>query len=432
MTISGWGNFPKENGTVNQPVTVSDLCCRLSNFNSVIPRGLGRSYGDSALAADMLSSLSLDCFIEFDRDNGILTCQSGVSLQDILKLAIPHGWFLHVTPGTKFVSVGGAIASDVHGKNHHAYGCFSQSLLSLKVLTPAHGIVTCSQEHNAPLFYATCGGMGLTGVIVEATIQLKAIKSSYIQETTIKAGNLEEALDLFEANADYSYSVAWIDCLSSGKSLGRSLLMLGEHEEQGELDYTEKKALPVPINMPAFMLNSATVTAFNHLYYARVRKKESQSNTHFNPFFYPLDGLANWNRLYGAKGFVQYQFVVPKEAGRDSMTRILKKIAHSGKGSFLAVLKAFGPENENYLSFPMEGYTLALDFKIQPGLFELLDELDRMVLDAGGRIYLAKDARMQPEVFSSSYPRLDNFREVIEYYDPDRHLSSRQSARLKI
>jgi len=337
-----------------------------------------------------------------------------------------------VTPGTRYVSIGGAIASDVHGKNHHIDGCFSQYIKSLLILTASGESIQCSSELNTELFYATCGGMGLTGLILEAEIYLKPIESSYIDEKIIKTSNLEHTIELFEEYENTTYSVAWIDCLASGAKLGRSLLMLGEHSRHGGLDIKTGSGLSVPLDMPSALLNSYSVSAFNALYYHRIRHAEITHQVHYQPFFYPLDAIQNWNKLYGKNGFTQYQFVIPKDAGLKGMTEILNRIVASKRGSFLAVLKAFGENNRNYLSFPMKGYTLALDFKIDRQLFSFLDELDRIVLDYGGRVYLTKDVRLSEENFKNSYNNWQKFVDVRRKYNADKLFNSLQSTRLGI
>jgi FAD/FMN-containing dehydrogenase len=318
----------------------------------------------------------------------------------------------------------------VHGKNHHVDGSFCDHVRALKIATASHGIIECSRELHPELFHATCGGMGLTGIIVDATFRLKPIRSADVTEVTIKARNLEEVLTLLDAHQKSTYSVAWIDCQSTGNALGRSLLMLGEHAEEGEFSTGSGGGLTIPMDMPTILLNRYSIQAFNALYYHRVRKQESRRQTHYDSIFYPLDGIHHWNRLYGKNGFTQYQFVLPKAAGVEGMTEVLRRISDSKRGSFLAVLKAFGKSNDNYLSFPMEGYTLALDFKLESGLLALLDELDRVVLDYGGRLYLTKDARMSEQTFKQGYPRWNEFMQVRTTYNADRAFNSLQSHRL--
>lgn len=430
MELSGWGRFPRVQADVGFPQSLPDFYEAVMREHPVIARGLGRSYGDSSLADHVLETRFYSRFQAFDEASGLLTCDAGVSLAEILEVFVPKGWFLPVTPGTRFVTVGGAIASDVHGKNHHVNGTFGQHVTEIGMLLGNGDELAVSPTQNADLFYATCGGMGLTGIITSATIRLKPIKSSKISETTIKAPDLEAVLNAFEENEGATYSVAWIDCLAKGKSLGRSLLMLGEHADSGDLIVPEAKTLSISFDMPTTLLNQRTIQAFNTLYYNRIRQQKITRTIGYEPFFYPLDKIANWNRLYGKPGFTQYQFVLPKEAGLSGMRSILERIAASGRGSFLAVLKAFGEANQNLLSFPMEGYTLALDFKAEPAVFELLNEIDELVLNFGGRLYLTKDARMSEVTFKASYPNWQQFEEVRGRYHAFGKFASRQSQRL--
>lgn len=430
MEISGWGRYPKIDAQVLLPKTGNDCAAALKDPSALIARGLGRSYGDSSLASQVLETTELHYFQEFNPETGVLACDAGVSLYEILNVFVPKGWFLPVTPGTRFVTVGGAIASDVHGKNHHIDGTFCEHVLSFDIALGNGEIVTASPLQNADLFHATCGGMGLTGVIVAARIGLKPISSSDILETTIKAPNLDAVLDGFEKYAVSTYSVAWIDCLAKGADLGRSLLMIGEHATDGGLKVASKKPLTIPMDAPAQLLNPLSIKAFNTLYYGKVMQAEQSRRTSFETYFYPLDQMLHWNRLYGKPGFLQYQFVIPTATGREGMRRILEEISDSGQGSFLAVLKAFGKQNNNLLSFPLEGYTLALDFKVTPTIFALLDRLDQLVLQYGGRLYLAKDARMTEQTFKQSYPRWQEFEAVRSKYHAIGKFASLQSQRL--
>ncbi|MEW5755706.1 MAG: FAD-binding oxidoreductase [Pseudomonadota bacterium] len=431
MQLSGWGNYPVVEAEVRDVADVADIEAGLVNFHGIV-YGKGRSYGDSALAGEVLRTERFDRILAFDAHTGRVRCQAGVTLAALLEIFVPRGWFLPVTPGTKFVTVGGAIASDVHGKNHHHHGCFSQYVVSLALLLPDGRIERCSPVENAELFHAVCGGMGLLGVILDAELQLKPIASAFIEEKTLKAGNLAEVMELFDQHAAATYSVAWIDCLRTGKHLGRSLLMLGEHSEDGGLSLPGKTPVTVPVNLPGLALNRFSIAAFNALYYQRVRARETVRRVHYEPFFYPLDRILHWNRMYGRKGFAQYQFVIPREAGARGMHEILRFIADSKRGSFLAVLKLLGAQNANWLSFPFEGYTLALDFKMDAGLLEFLDRLDRLVLYYGGRIYLAKDARMSEATFRRGYPRWERFVELRRRLGADRVFNSLQSQRLGI
>lgn len=435
MKLSGWGRYPVIEAVEHAPRNSAAAIAALDTIgtgDSITPRGLGRSYGDSALGPNVLNTRHLDQLLSFDEERGVLRCAAGVSLATILDVFVPRGWFPPVTPGTKFVTVGGAIASDVHGKNHHHSGCFSEHVLEMQVATPAEGLVTCSREQHAELFHATAGGMGLTGLILEACIQLKPIRSANVNETTLKAANLEEALALFQTHEKADYSVAWIDCLATGKSMGRSLISLGEHADHGPLAARRGPQLGVPVDMPGALLNRYSIRAFNTLYYHRVRSARAQRCVHYDPFFYPLDSIANWNRMYGGKGFVQYQCVLPIAAGAQGLTTVLQRIVDSGRGSFLAVLKVFGQGNSNLLSFPTAGYTLALDFKVDNNVFALLNELDSIVLDHQGKIYLTKDARMSAATFRRCYPAWETFAAVRQRYGADTLFHSHQSRRLEI
>ncbi len=400
--------------------------------DNLIAYGNGRSYGDSALAKNIIEVKPHNYFLGFDEQKGLLTVQAGVLLSEILESFVPRGWFLKVTPGTKLITIGGAIASDVHGKNHHVEGCFSECVESFKIMLADGVVVNSSREENPELFLATCGGMGLTGVIIEAQIYLKKINSKYIDQITIKTKNLRETFDAFEEYSGSPYSVAWIDCLAKGDEIGKCLLMVGDFKDDGDLSYTRKGGLSIPFNFPSFALNNYTVRAFNWLYYGKVGKRVSRQKVEIDTFFYPLDAIGNWNRIYGKGGFTQYQCILPKEISYDGLKEILRTISDSGKGSFLAVVKLYGKENANYLSFPIEGYSLALDFKIEKGLFELLEELDKIVLKYKGRIYLTKDVSVSRETFEQGYPDIEKFRAYRKENNMNNKFESLQSKRVGI
>lgn len=400
--VTNWGNFPIVEKEMKSEDSFRKIKEFVQNHNEVIARGNGRCYGDSSLGEHIFSTKKLNKFISFDRLNGIIECESGVLLSDVLEIAVPQGYFLYVTPGTKFVSVGGAIASDVHGKNHHAEGCFSEYVIEFKLMIENGDIINCSREENSDKFWATIGGMGLTGIILTAKFKLKNIESAYIRQESIKAENLDEIFNLFEESESWTYTVAWIDCLQKGKNIGRSILMRGEHAFQHELPQKfkekplrlKKKFEPtVPFYFPGFVLNALTVKIFNYLYYKKQSKKEVKNFIDYETFFYPLDFVHDWNKIYGKSGFIQYQMMIPKESGKEGMKKILETIANSGNGSFLAVLKLYGKENpEAYNSFPFEGYSLALDFKVNSKLKKLIDQLDDIVEQYNGKIYLTKDS----------------------------------------
>lgn len=400
--VTNWGNFP----VVEKEMKSEDTLRKIQDFvkgnNEIIARGNGRCYGDASLSEHIFSTKRLKKLMSFDRLNGIIECESGVLLSEILEVTVPQGYFLYVTPGTKFISVGGAIASDVHGKNHHAEGCFSEYVLSFSLLNENGDVLSCSRTENADKYWATIGGMGLTGIILSARFKLKNIETAYIRQESIKAENLDEIFNLFDESEDWTYNVAWIDCLQKGAHIGRSIMLRGEHAFKHQLPKTlqenplrlKKKYNPtVPFYFPNFVLNNTTVKLFNYFYYKKQAKKEVKSHVDYETFFYPLDVVKDWNKIYGKSGFIQYQFVIPKKSGKEGMRKILETIAKSGNGSFLAVLKLFGRNSPlAYNSFPFEGYTLALDFKVNSKLKNLVKDLDKIVEEYGGRIYLAKDS----------------------------------------
>jgi FAD/FMN-containing dehydrogenase len=427
--ISGWGNYPVQESQCITPSTVGLLRTTVNLEGSLLARGMGRSYGDSANANKVLGTSYCNHFIDFDEHTGKLTAESGITLREILTVIVPKGWFLRVTPGTSYVTLGGAIASDVHGKNHHITGTFGQHVTSLSIVLGTGKVVTASPQHHADLFHATCGGMGLTGVIISATIQLLPIRSSFINKKTIKADCIEAACEAFNSNGNAAYSVAWIDCLSKGKSLGRSVLMLGAHAEQGQLEIDIKQTVSVPFATPSALLNSLTMKAFNTAYWHKSKHNQNQTIS-LMPFFYPLDAVGKWNKLYGKKGFLQFQCVLPKTDGVANMRKLLTEISKSGEASFLAVLKQFGTANKNLLSFPIEGYTLALDFKLSASTLQTVSRLEEMVVDMGGRLYLTKDAVMHEKTFKTTYPNWEKFEAVREKYGAIGKFSSAQSKRL--
>jgi decaprenylphospho-beta-D-ribofuranose 2-oxidase len=437
MKISNWGKYPfieAEEYYVENYVQARE---KLHQNKKIIARGMGRSYGDSSLQNHILSMLAMNRFVHYDKENGILCCEAGTSLRDILELIIPDAWFLPVTPGTKHVSVGGAIAANVHGKNHHKEGSFCSYVLWIKLMTAKGEILHLSREENSDIFYATCGGMGLTGLILEAAFSLKKIENVFMRQSQLKARNLDQIFHFFEEYRDQTYSVAWIDCLAGKKNIGKSILMLGEHAFNHELNskqtlmkhqYQFHEKFTIPFYLPAFVLNSYTVKLFNSLF-ASLKKDKRTFIGSFDPFFYPLDAIAEWNKIYSKKGFLQYQFVLPVKNSYDGMKEILEKISSSGMGSFLAVLKLFGKEEFPH-SFPMEGYTLALDFPISSRIWKFLDRLDDIVMQYDGRFYAAKDARLGTKALGAVYPDYQKILEVKKKTDPHHVFVSRQAERL--
>ncbi len=437
--IANWGNYPVMESDEQRFSYLDQLHRLVKEKEGYIPRGNGRCYGDASLADTTISTLRYDKILEFDTENGIFECESGLTLDRILDVIVPRGWFLPVTPGTKFITVGGAIGSDVHGKNHHVDGSFSNHIIRMDVLLADGRTLTCSRDSYPDLFEATCGGMGLTGIVTTVRFRLKKIESAYIRQKQVKAKNLDEILRLFEEYKGYTYSMAWIDCLTKGDNFGRSILTIGEHATVEELSDKQrksplippkKKQITFPFNLPWWVLNSFTVKAFNFLYYGKNFKKEINNVVPYEPFFYPLDAILHWNRGYGKRGFVQYQFVLPLEA-KEGLVEILTRISDKKMGSFLVVLKVFGHQDD-MISFPFEGYTLAMDFPVRKGLFEFLDELDEVVLRYKGRLYMSKDARMKPFMLERGYPRLQEFKDIVKKYNPLYRIRSVQSKRLDL
>lgn len=435
MKLSGWGRYPTSHADLVAPAGEQAMQSYLQSHSAhCIARGSGRSYGDAALSETVLSSRHLDHFVEFDNDRAMIRCGAGLNLDEVLRVSMARGFILPVLPGTRFVSVGGAIAADIHGKNHHRDGCFSEHVHSLRLLLASGEIRRCSRAENPDLFAATCGGMGLTGIILDACLQLYKVPGIFIKNRTIRADNLAEAIERLTSYSQSKYAVAWVDCLARGKGLGRSVLYLGDHAEQASRKtiyrHQSGKLFSVPFSTPGFLLNSLTMRSFNKLYYSLQARRQTEELVHYQRYFFPLDRIQNWNRLYGRRGFQQYQLVLPENQTLAGMTAILERVSAAGKGSFLAVLKQFGTANNNPLSFPMAGFTLTLDFKMEPGLNELLEQLDDIVLEHGGRIYLAKDARMSETMFKAGYPRWQEFLDIRRQVDPEGRFSSLQSRRL--
>ena len=387
---------------------------------SLLPWGLGRSYGDSCVndGHAVIATRGLDRILSFDRERGVIVCEAGISLAEILELVVPAGWFLPVTPGTKFVTVGGAIANDVHGKNHERVGTFAHHVRSIELLRSDRGRETCSLERNAELFRATVGGLGLTGLVVSAELALRPISNPFIELETIKFENVAEFRRLSRASRDdYEYVVAWLDCVSGGKGLGRGLLTRGNHagSEHNERRRRRRARLAIPVDFPGFALSTPVVRAFNALYYHRQWRQRVGAVVHYDPFLYPLDAIHDWNRIYGRRGFYQYQCVVPDGEG-GVIEELLTLIAAAGAGSFLAVLKEFGDKPSlGLLSFARPGMTLALDFPNRGApTLDLLDRLDTLVTRAGGAVYPAKDARMPQAAFKAYFPRWAEFESYID------------------
>ncbi len=438
--LSGWGRYPVLDCRVETPQTLDGLRQCLGN-GPMIARGAGRSYGDSALNPDLTVSMArFNRMLNFDSETGLLAVEAGVVLGDVISVFLPRGWFVPVSPGTKFVTIGGMVASDVHGKNHHKAGSFGSHVVWLDLLVADGSVVRCSPTENADLFNATVGGMGLTGIILRVAFHLMPVESGWIRQLTVVARDLDAVMTGFEDLKNWTYSVAWIDCLASGKSLGRSVMHLGEHALYGELDERRRKApfatpdKPLrrfPFDAPSWALNRLTVGTMNALYFQKGQWATDERLIDWDTYFYPLDSILEWNRAYGRRGFIQFQCVVPLKTARAALGALLTETAATGQGSFLAVLKLFGPQ-DSLFSFPMEGYTLALDFPATPKALALVERLDRITLDHGGRFYLSKDGRMQKNTFAASDPRERTFRAFREEIGASRQFRSAQSQRLEL
>jgi len=441
--ISGWGNHPVETCEVYRPEDADAIRALVDGApcRDLTPRGLGRSYGDASLNASGAVVLSerLDRMLAFDPATGVLTCQAAVSLADILRHFLPRGFFFPVTPGTKNITVGGAIAADVHGKNHHKSGSMSAWLGRIRLLTGKGEILDCSRERDPEAFWATVGGMGLTGMILEADLRLKPVSTGFMQVDHERIPNVDRLLErMDQSDDDYDYAVAWVDSLASKASLGKSVLMRANHASVDALApglrgdpfrAKPRRELGVPFTLPDFTLNPLSMRIFNAGLYFRhpTTRKIADCET----YFYPLDSIRAWNRAYGKRGVVQYQCVIPEATARQGTIEILESLQASGVGSFLTVLKSLGPESGGMLSFPMRGKTLALDVPFTgPALLAAIRRLDEIVLAHGGRVYLAKDSCLSRDAFERMYPRRAEFLRAKSRLDPDGRFGSSLAHRL--
>ncbi|MBB3048508.1 FAD/FMN-containing dehydrogenase [Litorivivens lipolytica] len=406
-----WGGFPASAQSAITPSWRHELGDVFQQLpNGALPYGQGRSYGDSCLAdaGTVVSTENLKRFIEADWSTGCIVVEAGMTLSELLMVCLPRGWFLPVTPGTRFVSVGGAVANDVHGKNHHVAGTFGRHVRALELLRSDRGLLRCTAQENERLFAATVGGLGLTGLIVTVELQLIPVASSMMDQRSTRFDHVDEFFDLAEQHdRDFDYSVAWVDCLATGSALGRGHFIAANHSAKGECVAPSEGRLVMPLTPPISPVNRLTLRLFNELYFQRQQKRVVDSMVAVAPFFYPLDGIRHWNRLYGRRGFQQYQCVIPEAVERDVIPAILKAIADSGLGSFLSVLKKCGDiASPGLLSFPMKGTSLALDFpRREQENYRLFARLDAMVSEAGGRLYPAKDSHMQAHNFQEAYPQ---------------------------
>jgi decaprenylphospho-beta-D-ribofuranose 2-oxidase len=445
VTLTGWGRVAPSSAELAEPASAESAAMLLNSAapsRGVIARGLGRSYNNAAQCEGgvVISTARLNRIIELNAVTGLATCEAGVSLEQLMVAGLPAGWFVPVSPGTRQVTIGGAIAADVHGKNHHVAGSFAMHVPSFDLLLPGGELRTVTRQADPSLFWATAGGMGLTGLIVRATVQLKRVATSRVRVDTVRTADIDETMAvLAEHDRAYGYTVAWSDSLARGASLGRSVITSGDFAELTDLPsagrgdpfaFRPGARLGVPAGFPPGLINRYTVAVANEAWYRKAPRQRRVGLQTIGAFFHPLDGIRNWNRVYGPGGFRQYQYVVPfgQEA---AVRRSFELISQARAPSFVTVLKRFGEGDPGLLSFPMAGWTLALDFPARtPGLARLLDLLDRLVVNAGGRVYLAKDSRVPADVLAQMYPRLEEFSKLRTALDPDGILASDLSRRL--
>ena len=441
-TLTGWGNTAPSRATIKRPRNASEVSEVIgSAAHHVIARGLGRSYGDPAQSAGgtVIDNRGLGQRSIIDPDTGTITLGAGVSLDELLREAIPAGYFVPVTPGTRQVTLGGAIAADIHGKNHHVDGSFMDHIEALTLVTPS-GTFTISPTHDSELCWATAGGMGLSGVIVEATLRLIPIETSSVLVDTERFEDIDALMDaMVTGDHHYRYSVAWVDCMAKGARLGRGVLTRGDHASADQVPLDKPRLQPpgspklaIPFTAPKGLLNKYSIAAFNEAWFRKAPKHKDGEVQSLSTFFHPLDGVSMWNRLHGPRGFLQYQFVVP-DAASHIVPQAMALLSRRSVPSFLAVLKRFGKGNSGLLSFPTAGWTLALDIPLGAGhASAVLDELDELIAEAGGRIYLAKDSRLSPHLIPTMYPKLEQFQAVCDRVDPGQKLGSDLSRRLNL
>ncbi|MBU1429225.1 FAD-binding oxidoreductase, partial [Myxococcota bacterium] len=443
--LYGWGRFPVIEARCARPERQGEILEALQPDGvegGRLAYGLGRSYGDTALLSDggVILMERLDRMLGFDPETGWARVEAGVSIQSLVDVFLPRGFFPYVVPGTFQVTVGGAIANDIHGKNHHVDGTFADHVRRVELLTGSGEVVICDAQHHPELFWATVGGLGLTGVILSAEVRLRAVASPYIEMESIRVESLDHFFEVSADSAGFTHTVSWIDCVTQGKAMGRGIFMRGGHAAAGATlkrgplgDLGERLSpyLKMPIDAPNWLMNKATMRLFNEAYFHKHPKGKIEAVTAYAPFFCPLDFVQDWNRGYGPRGFLQYQLVVPSEPEHRTIRQILEAITASGMGSFLAVIKEFGEQTHPGLSFPQPGVTLALDFpNYGAPLFELFERLDEMVLNAGGRLYLGKDSRLSREMFCAMYPDWARWKATRDAWDPQGRFASDQGRRL--
>ncbi|MBN2144582.1 MAG: FAD-binding oxidoreductase [Candidatus Aureabacteria bacterium] len=444
QSLSGWGRYPVLNCKTTDVFYPLNDITSFHEQHSFTLRGLGRSYGDASLGTDnslVIQTQGLNKMLSFDKKSGVISALAGVTLEEIIETVVPHGWFLPVCPGTRFVTLGGAVASNIHGKNHHHTGAINRFVQELEIITEK-GPCICSPSKNTDLLNATCGGLGQTGFIQSVTLNLKKIETAYIKARLIKVKNFEEAIHVSkDLDSQYEHAVAWLDGIAKGSHMGRGILMLGNHAELCNLPDSKKKhplknewkrIWTLPPVFPEWLLNSTHVGLFNSAYYHKMIGNEQNHLLNFETWFFPLDILSNWNRLYGKKGFIQYQFVIPAENAEKGIKQVLECLAKNKLPYFLAVLKRVREDNVS-LPFAVPGFTLALDISLKYShVFNVLNELDSLVLDNGGRLYLTKDARLSPATFRKMVPEYESWVHVVRKYNPNKKFASLLSKRLEM
>ena len=430
MILSGWGRHPKISCSIFRPKNINELKKLIKN--KCIPRGNGRSYGDSSLQPDgTIEMKNFNRILFFNKKIGVVKIEAGILLDDLLKIIIPQGWFIPVSPGTKFVTLGGMVASNVHGKNHHNVGGILNFLENITLLNENKKIITCSKYKNKNLFYATCGGMGLTGFILDVTVRLHKITNSYIDQKIICTKNLNDTLKELKKDTKASYSVAWIDCTGNKNNFGRSVIFTGEHNKDysKELFYKKNKIINVPFFLSNFFLNYITIYMFNCVYYYFNFFKNKFSIISYDDFFYPLDKIKNWNELYGKDGFIQCQFFIPEINSYKAIRKIMKLIQSKSSVSFLTTLKYMG-KDDAMLAFAGKGFAVALDFKNTDCNLKLLNKIDKIIVNYNGRIYLTKDSRMEKKTFYKTYKNIKIFKKTVRNFKNKHTFSSLQSERI--
>lgn len=435
LQLESWGRTASAQVDACRPQNnevIAHAISEKSHNNGIIAYGAGRSYGDAPLNhnGQALLTHTMNRVIDFDHVTGKIICEPGVTFAELIDQFLPHGYLVPVSPGTGFVTIGGAVANDIHGKNHEHHGSFGQHVQWMELMLPDASVCRISRDNNAELFFSTIAGIGLTGIILAVCFYMQKVPSNAVTVTETRAKDLDAFIAAFEESRhSASYSVGWIDALAGGKNFGRGILETAEYSPDNIAELRQRK-LTIPFDFPGFALNPVSIGLFNSAYYRRVPSNGRRRQLHLTRFLYPLDTLHKWNRIYGKRGLYQFQCVLPDSTSVNGLQQLLETIRRSRAASFLAVLKTLGGEGDGYLSFPMKGYTLALDFPCKPGMQQLIQRLEEITLEHGGRVYLAKDACLSAERFSAMYPKLDLFRNVLSRIDPEQRMNSDMARRL--